>query len=221
MHAASFLATSLGVREPQIFTAIPPTLPEDAVYRRLGRKQNITSMTSAQKNEIHAYLHDAVSLIELKGSARTLTIISRDGGRIELEDGTVFESASLAKMLEGCQEVLLMAATSGSAIMQVIASDIAGANITRGVVLDATASEVVDAALSWITAYFNQVLLRQGRVVTRKRFSAGYGDLALATQRELYRLLQLERIGIELTESCILIPEKSVSAIAGIRGGYV
>lgn len=114
-----------------------------------------------------------------------------------------------------------MAATSGSAIMQVIASDIAGANITRGVVLDATASEVVDAALSWITAYFNQVLLRQGRVVTRKRFSAGYGDLALATQRELYRLLQLERIGVELTESCILIPEKSVSAIAGIRGGYV
>ena len=209
------------MREPQIFTAIPPTVPEDAVYRRLGRKQNITAITRAQKNEIHAYMLDAVSLIELKGSARTLTIVARNDGRIELEDGTVFESASLARLLEGCQEVLLMAATAGTAVMQVIDSDIAGANITRGVVLDATASEVVDAALSWITAYFNQVLLRQGRVVTRKRFSAGYGDLALATQRELYRLLQLERIGVAINDSCILIPEKSVSAIAGIRGGYV
>lgn len=209
------------MREPQIFTAIPPTLPEDAVYRRLGRKQNITSITRAQKNEINAYMHDAVSLIELKGSARTLTIIARSDGRIDLEDGTVFESAALAKMLDGCQEVLLMAATAGTAIMQVIASDIAGANITRGVVLDATASEVVDAGLSWIMAYFNQALLRQGRIVTRQRFSAGYGDLALANQRALYQLLKLERIGIELNESCILIPEKSVSAIAGIRGGYV
>ena len=221
MHAASFLATSQGVREPQIFTTIPPTLPEDAVYRRLGRKQNITSITRTQQNEINAYMHEAMSLIELKGSARTLTIIARNHGRIELEGGTVFESASLAKMLDGCQEVLLMASTAGTAIMQVIASDIAGANITRGVVLDATASEVVDAGLSWIMAYFNQALLRQGRIVTRKRFSAGYGDLALVNQRELYRLLKLERIGIELTENYILIPEKSVSAIAGIRGGYV
>ncbi|HQP32171.1 MAG TPA: hypothetical protein PLB81_12670, partial [Deltaproteobacteria bacterium] len=175
------------MREPQIFTTIPPTLPEDAVYRRLGRKQNITSITRTQQNEINAYMHEAMSLIELKGSARTLTIIARNHGRIELEGGTVFESASLAKMLDGCQEVLLMASTAGTAIMQVIASDIAGANITRGVVLDATASEVVDAGLSWIMAYFNQALLRQGRIVTRKRFSAGYGDLALVNQRELYR----------------------------------
>lgn len=209
------------MREPQIFTAIPPTLPEDAVYRRLGRKQNITAISRAQKNEINAYMHHAVSLIELKGSARTLTITAKDDGRIELEDGTAFESSGLAKMLDGCQEVLLMGVTAGSAVMQVIASDIAGANITRGVVLDATAGEVVDAALSWIMAYFNQALMRQGRVVTRKRFSAGYGDLALVSQREIYRLLKLERIGIELTESCILVPEKSVSAIAGIRGGYV
>jgi len=209
------------VREPQIFTAIPPTLPEDAVYRRLGRKQDITAISRAQKNEIQAYMHDAVSLVQLKGSARTLTIIALNDGRIELEDGTVFESAALAKMLDGCQEVLLMAATAGTAIMQVIASDIAGANITRGVVLDATASEVVDAALTWIMAYFNQALLRQGRIVTRKRFSAGYGDLALVNQRTLYQLLKLERIGIDINESCILIPEKSVSAIAGIRGGYV
>ena len=209
------------MREPQIFTAIPPTLPEDAVYRRLGRKQDITAISRAQKNEIQAYMHDAVSLVQLKGSARTLTIIALSDGRIELEDGTVFESAALAKMLDGCQEVLLMAATAGTAIMQVIASDIAGANITRGVVLDATASEVVDAALTWIMAYFNQALLRQGRIVTRKRFSAGYGDLALVNQRTLYQLLKLERIGIDINESCILIPEKSVSAIAGIRGGYV
>jgi cobalamin-dependent methionine synthase I len=33
----------------------------------------------------------------------------------------------------------------------------------------------------------------------------------------MYRLLQLDRIGIEITESSILIPEKSVTAITGIK----
>jgi cobalamin-dependent methionine synthase I len=33
----------------------------------------------------------------------------------------------------------------------------------------------------------------------------------------MYRLLQLDRIGIEITESCMLVPEKSVTAITGIK----
>jgi cobalamin-dependent methionine synthase I len=33
----------------------------------------------------------------------------------------------------------------------------------------------------------------------------------------MYRLLQLDRIGIEITDSSMLVPEKSVTAITGIQ----
>jgi len=65
--------------------------------------------------------------------------------------------------------------------------------------------------------YFNRTLLRENRQLLKKRYSAGYGDLLLETQKTIHRLLQLDRIGIRITDSCMLIPEKSVTAVTGIR----
>ncbi|MGC9975923.1 MAG: vitamin B12 dependent-methionine synthase activation domain-containing protein, partial [Syntrophales bacterium] len=82
---------------------------------------------------------------------------------------------------------------------------------------DAAASEIVEAALDWIMDYFKQSLKRENRRLLGKRYSAGYGDLFLETQKTMYRLLQLDKIGIEITESCMLVPEKTVTAITGIK----
>jgi cobalamin-dependent methionine synthase I len=49
------------------------------------------------------------------------------------------------------------------------------------------------------------------------RFSAGYGDFLLENQRLFYELLDLQRFGVSLTESCIFTPEKTVPAIAGVE----
>jgi hypothetical protein len=110
-----------------------------------------------------------------------------------------------------------MGATAGREIMNAIEEDATGANVTRGIVLDAAASEIVDDALDWIVDYFNQSLRRENRRLLGKRYSAGYGDLFLEAQKAMHRLLQLDRIGIEITESCMLSPEKSVTAITGIE----
>jgi cobalamin-dependent methionine synthase I len=110
-----------------------------------------------------------------------------------------------------------MAATAGPGIIDAIEKDIADSNVTHGIVLDAAASETVDASLDWIMNYFNRTLLRENRRLLRKRYSAGYGDLPLETQKTMYLLLKLDRIGVQITESCILVPEKSVTAITGIR----
>jgi hypothetical protein len=88
--------------------------------------------------------------------------------------------------------------------------------VTRAVVLDAAASEIVDAALDWIMAYCNQGLRREGKMLMNTRYSAGYGDLALDSQRAFYRLLGLERLGVSMTDTCILVPEKSVTAVTGV-----
>ncbi len=54
----------------------------------------------------------------------------------------------------------------------------------------------------------------------RFRFSPGYGDLPLAFQRQLLDALQADRrIGIGLTDTLLMTPSKSVSAIIGIRCG--
>ena len=90
-------------------------------------------------------------------------------------------------------------------------------NLSRAVVYDATASEMVDGALEWIMRYYRGILRREGRGLLKRRFSAGYGDFALEHQKIIYDLLGFDRIGVSITSNkSILIPEKSVTAVTGI-----
>jgi hypothetical protein len=202
------------------FESISIPVPRKDIYRRLGFVKGITDVPASQQEEIEKCIRDASSLIHLKGAGLRMALAEIKGPRIVLPDGAEFESRQLAKFLVNCNEIVLMGATAGREIMNAIEGDATGANVTRGIVLDAAASEIVDAALDWIMNYFNQSLRRENRRLLGKRYSAGYGDLFLETQKTMYRLLQLDRIGIEITESCILIPEKSVTAITGIQSYF-
>ena len=54
--------------------------------------------------------------------------------------------------------------------------------------------------------------------ICHPRFSPGYGDLSLDTQKKLLSALDSQRkIGITLTESLLMLPTKSVSAIIGLE----
>ena len=110
-----------------------------------------------------------------------------------------------------------MGATAGDGVMESIRGDTEGEEMTRGVIVDAVASEMTDAALDWIAGYFNRFLTREPARLTKGRFSAGYGDFLLENQRTMYALLELGRIGVAINEHCILTPEKSVTAVMGIQ----
>ncbi|HNY65916.1 MAG TPA: hypothetical protein PKM41_10800 [Deltaproteobacteria bacterium] len=203
---------------PVFFRAIRIEMPVPAVYRRLGFRTASTCVTAAQKAGIDQVLDEAASLVELQGSALIIPVRGRQGEETILQTGDVLKSAKLAKMLDDAGEVLFMGATAGQRIMEEIARDSSSENLSRAVLLDAVASEMTDKALDWISEYMGAVLRRTGKILTSRRFSAGYGDLGLENQKIMYERLRMAELGVVLTDSFILVPEKSVTAIAGIRG---
>jgi cobalamin-dependent methionine synthase I len=48
------------------------------------------------------------------------------------------------------------------------------------------------------------------------RFSPGYCDWDLEEQRTVFELVDTEDIGVDLTESCLMVPSKSVSGVFGV-----
>ena len=201
---------------PVYFHAMRVTLPMKAIYKRLGFKKGVTKLKPAEENKLVATINEALSVVHLKGAACMLDLVRVDRSGVELEDKTVFTSSALAGMLSGCGQVLLMGATAGQTIMEEISSATQSENLTRAVILDAVASEMTDSGLDWIVDYMNQDLMRKSRRLTKARFSAGYGDFSLENQKTVHALLHLDKIGVSITDRCILMPEKSVTAVAGI-----
>ncbi|MDO8722663.1 MAG: hypothetical protein Q7J31_10635 [Syntrophales bacterium] len=200
-----------------IFETITIGVPQERVYRRLGYRKNVTMIPTRQKEEVDQYIADARSLIKLQGTAIRMPIREKSPAGIVLPGDVVFESRQLSALLNDCCEVVLIGSTTGNGIMEAMEEDTAHQNLTRRVVLDAVASETVDASLDWIIAYFNQELRRENKALMQRRYSAGYGDFSLENQKTIHRLLELDRIGVKITASCILLPEKSVTAIAGVK----
>lgn len=122
-------------------------------------------------------------------------------------------SAHLAKALSGCERVLLFGATIGVEIDRLIAKygRLAPA---KGLLLQAVGAERIEA----LCDAFCKEYEKENDVSLGARFSAGYGDCPLETQRDIVRVLDCQkRIGLFLNESLLLSPSKSVTAFVGIK----
>jgi hypothetical protein len=192
--------------------------PYKKIYRRLGFQKKITEISVKQQKETDIFIEEALSFINLKGAMLKTAISSNDGKEVVLSAGLTFASKQLAKFLRGCPAALLMGATAGSAIMDAITDRMRKDRISAAVVCDATASEMVDAALDWIMSYQNLQMRREGKRLLSRRFSAGYADFCLENQKEIYDKLHMKELGVTITPNFILLPEKSVTAICGIGG---
>ncbi|MGD8399598.1 MAG: methionine synthase [Bacillota bacterium] len=197
------------------FENIPTQAPERQILLRLGYNIHRTVLNDLHRRKLAEGIRRGTALCNLQG-AYCRTFISEHGpDYIELETGQRFQSAQLAELLGPCPELVLLAATVGGQIGAASREAIDAGDAALGVILDAVASETADAGLDWLMRLLNQILAKSGLKLTKNRFSPGYGDLTLDNQRIIFTMLALEKLQLRLTPECLLIPEKSVLAIAG------
>ncbi len=198
------------------FNHIPLELPLLDILKRLGYNRHLTQIQESQRIAIEKHINDAFSLCQPVGRYCIDRITENDGGRVCSESGLVFESSNLAALLKDSPEIILLAGTVGREIVEDTEKLVIQENGSTALVYDAVGSETTDAILDWLMKYLATELIRKGKTLTNMRFSAGYGDLKLENQKQIFAALKLEELGLELNESYILSPEKSVTAIAGI-----
>ena len=124
-------------------------------------------------------------------------------------------SKSLQRNLAGCSEVFLFAATIGIAVDMLIRRS-ALLDASKGLVMQAAGAAVIEAWCDEVNDRLKQEVREEG-LFLRPRYSPGYGDLSLDCQRDFLYLLQAQKnIGLTVTDSGLMIPVKSVTAIIGI-----
>lgn len=121
-------------------------------------------------------------------------------------------SHGLARNLSGCDRAVVFAATVGVGIDRLIAK-YGRLSTSRALMLQALGAERIETLCDTFCA---DTEAETGEKL-RPRFSAGYGDLDLEVQRDIFSVLDCEkRIGLTLNESLLMSPSKSVTAFAGL-----
>lgn len=125
------------------------------------------------------------------------------------------ESKNLATCLRGSSEIIIFAATVGLTVDRHIAK-YQRISPVKALLMQAYGAERVESLCEGFCKEIEEQVKEEGLYCTN-RFSPGYGDLPLDTQRDVIRLLDCNRqIGISLNESLLMTPSKSVTAIFGL-----
>lgn len=136
--------------------------------------------------------------------------IQRCEGELDLGFCRV-RSQDLERNLEGCRSIILFCATLGVGADRLIAR-YSRLLPSRALIIDAIMTERIEC----VCDLFEREVCRG--IYSRPRFSAGYGDLPITLQEDIFRALRPDReIGLTLTRSLLMSPTKSVTAIKGIR----
>lgn len=149
-----------------------------------------------------------------KSLIRIYSLTLREGYEI---DGGFFQTVSrnLWKNLKDCSQIAVFAATLGVGADKLI-QKYEKLEISRAVVLQAAATAMLEAFCDRECQDLKEKCQSQG-LYLRPRFSPGYGDFPLENQKNLLDALEAgKRIGIKLTDSLLMTPVKSVTAVMGI-----
>lgn len=141
-------------------------------------------------------------------------ILEPDGVRIPSED-LFFPGEDFLRHMQGASAMIVMAATLGIELERRIAR-YAATDLLRAAVLDAAATTLIEEVCDRYCEDLLQHYEKRGQSLT-SRFSCGYGDLPITLQGKILSAVGAEKkIGLCVTEDCILTPRKSVTAMMGI-----
>ena len=118
-------------------------------------------------------------------------------------------------ILEGSQELLIGAGTIGPGVDNEMDQSHRNKDLMREIILDALGSWAVSQILQDFEIELTTTLKREG-LYRSICITPGSIDWPIQDQAIVFDLLKPDRLGMSLTESMLMIPQKSLSFVFGI-----
>ncbi len=121
-----------------------------------------------------------------------------------------YEETNKHLIFKDAEKVAICICTIGPELEQEVKELMGKNDMLRALILDALGSEAAEE----VAIQSDQILAEKAREMNlwpSKRFSPGYGKWDIKEQRFIFRMLPAADIGVRLTESCMMVPRKSVS----------
>ena len=160
---------------------------------------------------IRECIAEASDVFRYKVCYRELTV-SVNGSVCDFGSFSIL-SKDLSKNLGACKKVIVFAATVGIELDRLIAK-YSRLSPAKALIFQAIGTERTEA----LCDAFCKDIEKEYNASLTPRFSPGYGDLPLESQKNIFSLLDCERkIGLTLTDSLLMSPTKSVTAFTGLK----
>jgi len=129
------------------------------------------------------------------------------------------DSQDVEKLLYGCEWVVVFAVSIGKNIDKKIEKHLNienEKNVMAAALLDSIGSEAVEQCANYINDYIRKNAINED-FLTTKRYSAGYGDWDMKENLNIFKFLELDKSDMKINESGLFYPQKTITAIMGLK----
>ncbi len=198
------------VVEPQFDEKIMEGL-RDRTLRKLGygTRLGVDLMIVRTLDDV---LDTATRVARLKGIYQVLPILGTGKSDVETQAG-VIHSAMFTRLVHTCSgnpSIAFMIATIGEELEEI---GRANSLVFDQLVYDTAGSELAEMMADLLEADCREKADKSGLQLS-SRFSPGYCDWAMEGQEVIFSSLDAGLINVRLTSKLVMVPSKSVSAIA-------
>lgn len=184
--------------------------------RSLGARRRPTRLSAGLRQRLDYWQEKLPKLLDPRVSHKIVGLNGRDSDCLRLPGGICFRSPKLARTLQNATKVCCFIATVGPGLETAVNACMARNRYSDAFILDAIGSMAAEALIDGFHRDYEQQCRKQGEGVTL-RFSPGYCDWDIGDQIHLFSLFNDEHpAGVQLTETCLMSPCKSVSGVFGI-----
>ena len=167
----------------------------------------------ALRRQLAAVASELTAALEPRYVYRVFDLARENGDILLAGTGVRLTGATASTMLAQCRRSALLACTLGSGFDTLLRKEQAR-DMGRAVMLDACGSAWVESGCN---AAEEELRARLPGLFLTDRFSPGYGDLPLDIQPAVCAALDAgRRVGIHVSDSFLMNPMKSVTAVIGI-----
>ena len=194
-------------------------IPLKEVYSFMGYKDSepdteTSRVTEYLLSESAQFLRPQFKYIMLEGSlSDDMMQLTLQGpaGPVTFDAGKI-----ICRQLRGAQRYVVFVATVGTGYFQWTDAVKRRDDMFQTYVMDCVGSQIVESVADYMETVLQKEIDPSGFKRTN-RFSPGYCGWHVSEQPKLFSLFSEPKpCGIELTESCLMLPVKSVSGIIGI-----
>ena len=169
----------------------------------------LKSDNSDAANPVNAAIREIMPLLA-DNDGITGGYILRKAGEVRLHTG-----AQIRGYMKGADYLALFTCTAGKLFTDLTGRYSEKGDYLEAFITDAIGSITVEKAMNKIQAQLELAMQAEGLQISN-RYSPGYCDWPVSSQRELFDQMGELPVAISLTDSCLMLPIKSVSGIIGV-----
>lgn len=135
--------------------------------------------------------------------------------QISIENSSFQTGRTIHKMLSGSENYVFLIATAGPGPETLARELLEKGEFLEGYIADLVASALVEAVANQVQEHISHLARQRGLKITN-RYSPGYCKWDVSEQQKLFKLFPENCCGITLSDSSLMSPIKSVSAVLGL-----